>query len=137
MKEKMRQFVNGFDPQKISGFKDPRACLTFPLWHEVIHPEPIKAVMIVRPFSAIAKSLKKRNDFNIAKGERLADHYIRSAFASVNKCKIPYVTAVYHRFFKDWKRELEPILEFTGLKLPTDTSGIEQFIDKRLWHHRK
>ena len=137
MKEKMRQFVNGFNPQKISGFKDPRTCLTLPLWREVIHPEPIKAVMVVRPFSAIAKSLQRRNDFNIAKGERLADQYVRSAFAAVNKYKIPYVTAVYHRFFKDWKRELEPILEFTGLKLPVDTSGIEQFIDKRLWHNRK
>ena len=56
MKKKMREFVNGFNPQKISGFKDPRICLTFPLWREVIHPEPIKAVMVVRPFSAIAKS---------------------------------------------------------------------------------
>jgi len=137
MKKKMREFVKDFNPQKISGFKDPRVCLTFPLWREVIHPEPIKAVMVVRPFLAIARSLQRRNDFNIAKGERLADHYVRSAFAAVNKCGVPYVTAVYHRFFKDWRRELEPILKFTGLKLPADTSSIEKFIDERLWHFRK
>lgn len=137
MKGKMRKFVNGFDPQKISGFKDPRVCITFPFWYQAIHPEPVKAVMVVRPFSAIAKSLQRRNGFNIAKGERLADFYVRSAFAAVNKYKIPYVTAVYHRFFKDWRRELEPILKFTGLKLPADTSIIDKFIDERLWHHKK
>jgi len=137
MKMQMRHFLNKFNPQKISGLKDPRTCFTFPLWREVIHPEPIKAVMIVRPFSAIAKSLQKRNGFNIAKGERLADQYVRSAFAAVNRFNIPYKTAVYHRFFKDWRRELEPILKFTGLKLPADTSDIENFIDKSLWHFRK
>lgn len=137
MKSKMRQFLNEFDPQKISGFKDPRVCLTFPLWYQAIHPEPIKAVMIVRPFSAIAKSLQKRNGFNIGKGEHLADHYVRSAFCAMNKYDIPYVTAVYHRFFKNWRRELEPILKFTGLKLPADTSEIDEFVDERLWHFRK
>lgn len=137
IKKKMRQFVNQFDPQKISGFKDPRVCLTFPLWREVIHPEPIKAVIVVRPFRAIAQSLRRRNDFKIAKGERLADHYVRSAFAAMNQFDVPYITAVYHRFFKDWRRELESILKFTGLKLPADTSGIDEFVDKRLWHFRK
>lgn len=137
IKKKMRQFVKEFDPQKIAGFKDPRVCLTFPLWYQVIHPEPIKVVIVVRPFRAIAYSLRKRNGFNIAKGERLADQYIRSAFAAVNKYKVPYVTAIYHRFFKNWKRELEPILEFTGLKLPADISGIDEFVDERLWHFRK
>ena len=137
IKKKMREFLNGFDPQKISGFKDPRICLTFPLWYEVVHPEPIKVVMVVRPFSAIAKSLQRRNGFNITKGEWLANHYVRSAFAAVNRFNVPYVTAVYHRFFKDWRRELEPILKFTGLKLPADTSDIEKFIDTRLWHHKK
>lgn len=137
LKSKMRQFVIGFDPKKITGFKDPRICLTFPLWREVIYPEPIKAVMVVRPFRAIAQSLRKRNGFNIGKGECLADHYVRSAFAAVNEYDIPYITAVYHRFFKDWRRELEPILKFTGLKLPADTSEIDEFIDERLWHFRK
>lgn len=137
MKAEMRQFLNTFNPQKISGMKDPRVCLTFPLWREVIHPEPIKVVMVVRPYSAIAKSLKKRNDFNISKGESLADHYVRSAFAALNKFNVPYVTAVYHRFFKDWKRELAPILEFTGLKLPANTKAIDNFIDERLWHNQK
>lgn len=137
IKRKMRGFVNEFNPQKISGFKDPRACLTFPLWYEVIHPEPIKAVMVVRPFSAIAKSLQRRNNFKIGKGERLADHYVRSAFAAVNRFDVPCITVVYHRFFKDWRRELDPILAFTGLKLPANTSAIEKFIDERLWHFRK
>lgn len=145
IKKKMRQFVNEFDPQKISGFKDPRICFTFPLWREVIHPEPIKAIMVVRPFIAIAKSLKRRNDFKIAKGERLANRYVRSAFAAMNKFDVPYVVTLYHRYFhiykgkveSNWERELEPILEFTGLKLPADTNAIDKFVDGRLWHHRK
>jgi len=137
LKNDMRRFVNKFDPQKISGFKDPRVCLTFPLWYRVIHPEPIKAVIVVRPFRAIAQSLRKRNGFNIGKGERLADHYVRSAFRAMNEYDILYVTAVYHRFFKDWRRELEPILKFTGLKLPVNTNAIDEFVDERLWHFRK
>lgn len=137
LKNDMRRFVNKFDPQKISGFKDPRVCLTFPLWYRVIHPEPIKAVMVVRPFLMIATSLQVRNEMPTGKGIKLADHYVRSAFRAVNKFNVPYVTAIYHRFFKNWKRELEPILKFTGLKLPADTNDIENFIDKSLWHHKK
>jgi len=137
MKEKMRHFLNKFNPQKISGFKDPRICLTFPLWYEVVHPEPIKAVIVVRPSLMIAKSLRERNGFKLEKSGKLTDHYIRSTFAAMNKYNVPYVMAIYERFFKNWKRELEPILKFTGLKLPADTSGIEKFIDKRLWHHKK
>ena len=137
IKNKMRQFVNGFNPQKISGFKDPRVCLTFPLWYRVIHPEPIKVVMVIRPFSMIAKSLRQRNEFSLERGGQLADSYVRSAFAAVHKCNVPYMPAVYHRFFKNWRRELRPILEFTGLKLPANTNGIENFIDKSLWHHKK
>lgn len=137
LRKKMREFINEFDAQKIVGFKDPRTCLTFPLWYQVINPEPIKVVMVVRPFSAIAKSLKNRNDFNLRRGETLADHYVRSAFATAHRLNVPYVTAVYHRFFKDWRRELIPILKFTGLKLPKNTNIIDDFIDERLWHHRK
>ena len=137
MKNKMRQFINGFDPQRISGFKDPRVCLTFPLWYQAIHPEPIKAIMVVRPFLSIAQSLRERNDFSLEKGGRLTDHYVRSAFAAVNKYNVPHITAIYERFFRYWRVELEPILKFIGLKLPVDTRDIENFIDKSLWHHGK
>jgi hypothetical protein len=145
LKNKMRQFLNQFEPQKITGFKDPRVCLTLPLWREVIHPEPIKAVVVVRPFSAIAKSLQRRNGFNLGKGERLADHYVRSAFATLNKFDIPYVVTLYHRYFRvykgkvinNWKSEVEPVLKFTGLKLPEDTAAIDKFVDGSLWHNRR
>lgn len=137
LREKMRAFLNEFDAKKISGFKDPRICLTLPLWREVVHPEPMKAVFVVRPFTAIAKSLKHRNNFPISRGIRLANIYVRSAFAAVHSLQIPFTTAVYHRFFKDWRRELAPILRFTGLELPENTKKIEDFIDESLWHHKK
>ena len=145
IEKKMRQFLNDFDPQKISGFKDPRVCFTFPLWYKAIHPEPIKVVMVVRPFRAIAKSLQWRNGFDITTGERLADRYVRSAFKAIHQSNVPHIITLYHRYFRlyrgkvivNWKYEMEPILKFVGLKLPKDPSGIDEFVDERLWHFRK
>lgn len=150
LKMKMRGFIKQWDPQKITGFKDPRICLTFPFWYQVVNPEPVKVIMVVRPIFSIAKSLKKRNQIPLKKGVGLAEHYVKTAFSNVHRLNVPFMIAVYPRFLRtyqkeidgkirnirNWRRELEPILKFTGLKIPKDPSVIDKFIDERLWHFR-
>jgi len=120
------------------GWKDPRICITFPLWYKLITPEPIRVVFVYRPIPEIAESLRKRNGFNKSKGMNLAREYIKRAFGNVKglrKCN--YFITYYHSYFHSWRTELEELVEFLGLEIPkNEEKWIENFIDDGLRHFR-
>ena len=68
IRKKMERFLDSWPTDRLVGFKDPRICITFPLWYNLIHPEPIKVVYVSRPFVEIAQSLKARNGIRIEAG---------------------------------------------------------------------
>jgi hypothetical protein len=57
--------------------KDPRLCLTFPLWEKHIDTTTteIKIIHIIRNASEVAESLKARNGFDVQKSKRLWSIY--------------------------------------------------------------
>ncbi len=132
---KMKLFVSKWPADKVVGWKDPRACLTLPLWRQVIEPEPLRVVLIFRPYIEIAMSLKKRNRFTLEKGIWLCDYYCRTAEENVKD--IPHIITYYHKYFSDWQSELARVAGFLGLSLPDNRAAIEKFIDASLWHHRE
>ena len=137
LKEEMLEFLNQWDSEKIVCLKDPRTCLTLPLWHKIISPESIRAIISIRPISAIAKSLKKRDGISIQDGKKLTKFYIQSAFMSLYRLNIPFISASYNNFFRDWRLELGPVLKFLDLNFPLDIKPIEDFVDINLWHQER
>lgn len=119
------------------GWKDPRICLTFPLWHELIYPEKIKIILIVRPLEEIAQSLVHRNGFTYRKALELGRFYGRRSHAHVHRkgCS-QFVTYFKTYFTPQWKKEIEDICKFIGLEMPKKLKPLEKFITPTLRHFK-
>jgi len=61
-------------------WKDPRACLTLPVWRQVL-PAPV-AVVVLRDPVEVARSLAARNGFSLDYGLALWERYLRSLLTS-------------------------------------------------------
>lgn len=141
--QKMRNRMLGFLelPEwktELVGWKDPRSCITFPLWHRLIYPEKIKVVYVYRPIQEIARSLKVRNGIKISKGWKLGGEYARRAFEGFRGTPgVSHFITYYHSYFHDWEIELEELCEFLGMKIPgCEKKRIQEFITPELRHHK-
>jgi len=135
MKNQMQLFLDKWPQSKTVGWKDPRICLTFHLWHRLIHPEQIRVVMVYRKKENIALSLQARNNFSIERGLALAKIYYREAWKNTRLPSVLVHLANFEALTRNWLMELEPICEFLKLK-NIDERACEEFMDQRLIHHR-
>jgi len=133
---KMKLFVSGWPKNRPVGWKDPRACLTLPLWKEAIDPEEIRVVIVNRPHEEITASLRARNRMPQSRAERLTFFYIKHIMENVGRLKLDWRATHSNQYLTHWKKELKPIAKLAGLQIPEDTTAIEEFIDESLWHHR-
>ena len=131
---KMKQFIDKWPKDKIVGWKDPRTCITFPIWEKLIQPEKIRVVIVSRPFDEIAQSLKKRHGIKIIDGMNLCSFYMKSIYENLGKTK--WMQTFFHNYFSpDWINELKGLTEFLGLNLPDNLNLLKDSIDINLWHH--
>ncbi len=59
-------------------WKDPRTCLTFPLWRRVLDP-PVCVVLVLRAPGAVVSSVKRRDGIPTVYGTGLWHRYVRAA----------------------------------------------------------
>ena len=119
------------------GWKDPRICLTFPLWHKLIYPEKIKIIYIIRPLEESAMSLVKRNGFSYRKALELGRCYGRHAHANLHRKGVShFITYFKHYFTPRWKLEVEAACKFIGLDPPKKLKQLERFITPELRHFK-
>ena len=62
-------------------WKDPRTCLTFPLWRRVLGPD-LAVVLVFRDPGAVVTSVKRRDGIPILYSVGLWHHYVRAAVAA-------------------------------------------------------
>lgn len=62
-------------------WKDPRTCLTFPLWRRVLGTE-VRVVLVFRDPGAVVASLRRRDGIPSFYGAGLWQHYIRGSVAA-------------------------------------------------------
>jgi len=132
--QRMRDFVNRWPKKKIVGWKDPRACLTLPIWRQVIEPEALRVVLVTRPADEIAASLHARNGMDLERGRQLAFLYVHRAKQALNGME--WKATAYHDYFKQPYEELLALANFLGLRVPSNGTQVNNFIDEKLWHHR-
>lgn len=107
-------------------WKDPRACLTLPLWLRAWSSPPV-AVMAFRHPLAVAKSLAARNGFSLRHGLALWEVYNSAALWSLRD--LPTAVYGYERALDDPTRfvgELSAALERHGVVLdgsPVEAAG--------------
>jgi len=66
-------------------FKDPRVCILFPYWRQLL-PAPLTIVFVWRSPFEVARSLYLRDDLQLLEGVSLWERYNRSALEAVSGC---------------------------------------------------
>jgi len=92
--------------------KDPRLCLTLPLWRSAI-PGPMGAVLVLRDPMDVARSLHARDNLPIVVGLAMWDRYLRSAAAGLDG--LPTLVLRYDVLLADPVTASESVGEFLGL----------------------
>lgn len=110
--------------------KDPRLCLTLPLWIQVGNPRA--SVICIRHPGSVAGSLLKRNGIPPTMGAQLWLRYASAAFRNVGT--IPSYIVVYERLLAEPIREAQTLAATLGLPEPVGdaATAVHSFLDRKL-----
>lgn len=120
-----RLILEEFNGHALWAWKDPRTCLLFPLWKEVLSELGVKlhVVYVSRHPLDIAKSMQKRDGFQLIKGYGIWLNYSLQALRS---CKgLPTTFVSYDKFLTESKNELSRIISSINLSMAVDQDKIE------------
>ncbi|MGD9971467.1 MAG: hypothetical protein AB7S77_00245, partial [Desulfatirhabdiaceae bacterium] len=128
-----------FSVDRLWAVKDPRICRLMPLWTRLLKRmdvQPIFTIMVRHPFE-VAKSLEKRDQFDLMKGHLLWMVHYRDA---LNRClEYPHVMITYDQLLADPFSTLNRISRVLNFSYPQDIdqyySSIINFIRPELKHH--
>jgi hypothetical protein len=134
----VKQFIEKeFAYSKVFALKDPRMCITFPVWERALNELAIdiKVVFPYRNPFEIARSLKQRNDFSVEKSLLLwAKHLLTAERYSR---AYPRYFLGFNQFLKNVPEHLKNIAEFLGID--AEQAAIEDvqnnFIEASIKHH--
>ena len=111
--------------------KDPRMCITFPVWQKMLG-ENVRIINIIRDPNAVAASLTKRDGFTLQKGIEL--WHIFTERASKYSKNYPAYFLKYEDLFSDRRREiLKGLSDFFGINTGLEKIA-EQVINPDLNH---
>jgi O-antigen biosynthesis protein len=137
--ERAREIVEDLDRHGPWVVKDPRLCLLFPVWREILaHPF---CVLIYREPLPVARSLAARDGFPIPYGIALWEEHMRQALASTRG--LPRVLISHRELMTDPAAVLRDLHRRLGelgdpqlarLRFPTDEE-IRAVVDPALVHH--
>jgi hypothetical protein len=138
-RERVREIVRDLDRHGSWVIKDPRLCLLFPVWREVLeHP---LCVLIYREPLPVARSLAARDGFPIPYGIALWERYMREALAATRG--LPRVLISHRELIADPAATLRrlhghlvrlggPQLERLHVPAPEEIRAV---VDSGLVHH--
>ncbi len=97
-------YARTFAQSAFWAIKDPRLCLTFPLWRETFEAcgTTFGALLVVRDPAAVARSLYQRNGIGTALGHALWASYTRAALDAVQG--MAHTVLSIHAFNRDPRR---------------------------------
>ena len=103
--------------------KDPRLCITLPLWRKVLAPQPC-AVLIVRDPLDVAKSLQVRDGFPITLGLAIWSRYIHQSVKTL--AGMPVFALEYGSIFEDPHTRIGELAEFlSSCGLDVSANGVQ------------
>lgn len=140
LKEELRRLIReNFCHSKLWAWKDPRTCLTFELWKQLLAELSIDVCCVfpVRSPLDVAKSLKKRNDMPFDKS---FGFWMNHNLVALESCSdVPTVFVNYDQFVENWEPELRRISETLHLEWPADgeelSKEMNQFVQPGLRHN--
>jgi hypothetical protein len=126
MKDLVEEYSKKYDNW---GFKDPRTCLTLKFWLQVMKlvEQPLKILVVSRPFEEIATSLAKRKNCDKKRGRKLAGIYFKRLVEPLRENILDVWTVDYPNLCEHTATEAKKLSTWLGIGLD-DIS----FIDKEL-----
>jgi len=126
--------ARGFGPASLEALKDPRLCLTLPLWLAACGEQglPVTVCLVSRAPLEVARSLEKRDGFPPGYGLRLYASYRRLLAASAPPESSLHVT--YEALLHDPSGVMRALSEAIPLHLPE--AGLAGTVKPELRHHR-
>jgi hypothetical protein len=139
LKEDLKKLlIREFSDKPYWGWKDPRTCLTLPLWNEIskeLDFETRYLIVIRNPIDTV-NSLMKRNKFSLNQSYLLWQLYTLSALEKTKNTKRVIVS--YDEFLSNWKPSLLKASKALDIPWSSDNNHIdkemESFLDKSLRH---
>lgn len=120
-KEELRALIqNHFSNNVFWAWKDPRTCLTFDLWKDLLMEMDIElsVVFMVRNPLDVANSLKKRNEIPT---EKSLGFWFGHNIMALHSClDVKKVFVSYDCLLDNWKHELQRCSEALGIHWPID-----------------
>lgn len=118
------------------GWKDPRCCLTLPLWRNALEQAgtPVHCVLVLRNPLDVARSLARRNDFAVANGLGLWYHYTLQCL--VDSVGAPRVAVRYQDLLSQPLQEATRLAGALSLDNSKIQTAVEETIDPALCHSR-
>ncbi len=113
---------------KTWAWKDPRLCLTFPLWAKILPLEEVHVLFIVRHPMSVAISLQTRNQMPIEEGLELWRTYNLRITELLQSYQLPYTFVRYELLIKT-PSEVQKILEHN---MGVSMKDAWRFIDVKL-----
>jgi hypothetical protein len=128
-----------FDGKAFVTMKDPRTCLTAPLWIEAFETcgFDVQCLFIVRNPVEVAASLQAREQWQRERGFLLWSHYTVEALLATRGHPCSLIT--YDQLLDDWRGTMQRVgdeLSFTWPRSHMDAaSDIDAFLQKQHRHH--
>lgn len=126
-----------FSYTKIFAIKDPRLCITFPLWEKALLDLGIDVKILLphrNPFE-VAHSLKSRNNFSTEKSLLLwVKHFLQAEKYSRT---YPRCFLGFDQFVNNFSKEINKICDFVEIEKESKVIDeiYSEFLDKELKHH--
>jgi len=116
--------------------KDPRLCITLPLWRTVLLERPA-AVLVLRDPLEVARSLAHRNDFPLSLGLALWRRYVQQSLHGIEG--LPVYVIEYGELLADPRTVLTDLAAFLashGVAVRDDLGAATGALEPTLRHHQ-
>jgi hypothetical protein len=137
---RMRQvLIDEFEDERLILVKDPRICRFVPFTLSILDDLDIRpvAVLPLRDPLEVALSLKRRNDFDVAKSIMLWLRHVLDA--EYHSRGLARAFSSYQALLEDWRRQADLISEKTGVMWRYSdgaVADVEDFLTTELYHER-
>jgi hypothetical protein len=124
--------------QPLWAWKDPRTCLVFSLWRDVLNELGVDlcSVFVVRSPLDVANSLKRRDGMRLGQALGLWFNYNLSALQASRALPITFLS--YDRLLESWEPELRRCANALKIPWPEDEQSLDKamnsFIRPKLRH---
>jgi len=110
------------------GWKEPRTTILLPFWKRLI--PNLHFIICIRNPLEVARSIAKRDGLSLSAAAYLWNLYTKAAIRDTANCR--RVLTFYENYFDNPREEVNKVVNFCDLKMPTEWSLVEQSISANL-----